>query len=78
MPYKDRIITPIVKRYLKSFPVLGLTGPRQSGKSTLLQHILKNYQYVSFDDFRVRDYFDSDPVGFLDTYHERGIFDEAQ
>ncbi len=46
----NRAAEPTLHRYLSNFPAVGITGPRQSGKSTLLQHYLPNYQYVSFDD----------------------------
>jgi predicted AAA+ superfamily ATPase len=54
-------------------------GPRQSGKSTLLQHVLgKEYQYVTFDDPTNVRLFAEDPEGFLDSYPNKVIFDEAQ
>ena len=40
MSYQRRMVETTLKNYLQYFPVVGLTGPRQSGKSTLLQHIL--------------------------------------
>lgn len=50
MLYKNRVAEKSVKRFLKNFPVVGITGPRQSGKSTMLKHLLPDYQYVTFDD----------------------------
>ena len=48
--------------YLKYFPVVAVTGPRQSGKSTMLKNLLgSEYQYVTFDDFQVRELFYEDP-----------------
>lgn len=76
--YHVRQIEPIVDKYLKAFPVLGLTGPRQSGKSTLLQHLLKNYTYVSFDDYKMRNFIHEDPEGFMKRFSDKVIFDEAQ
>ena len=68
-----------VKEYLSAFPVIGVAGPRQSGKSTLLKNLLKDsFQYVSFDDFRNRQLFHEDPVRFMKTWPDYIIFDEAQ
>src|SRR5262249_54333295 len=56
-----------------------LTGPRQAGKSTLLQHTLKNgYTYVTFDDILLRNLAESDPTLFLNTYEPPLILDEIQ
>src|SRR3989304_4397471 len=79
MPYKQRILEKTVVRYLKLFPVVGVTGPRQSGKSTMLKHVLgEKYDYVTFDDLRNVDRFHTDPEGFLRSYPDRVIFDEVQ
>ena len=40
MHYQTRVLAHSIKHCLETFSVLGLTGPRQSGKSTLLQHLL--------------------------------------
>jgi predicted AAA+ superfamily ATPase len=60
------------------FPVVTLTGPRQSGKSTLLKHTFPDYQYVSLEDLDLRELATSDPRGFLASYPRRVIIDEAQ
>ena len=79
MPYIHRVIEKTVTTYLKLFPVVGLTGPRQSGKSTMLKQLLgKRYRYVSFDDLNVVDRFHTDPAAFMGTYDEKVIFDEVQ
>lgn len=64
--------------YLQHFSAVGLTGPRQSGKSTLLRHQLHDYTYVTFDDFRVVSLFHEDPQRFLSIYNNKIIFDEVQ
>ena len=77
--YRPRLLEEKLRRYLKAFPVVGITGPRQSGKSTLLLHLLKGeYTYVSFDDYRMVDRYQADPIGFFNTYSDRVIFDEVQ
>jgi predicted AAA+ superfamily ATPase len=78
MHYKHRVAEASLRRYLKVFPVVGLTGPRQSGKSTLLRHLLPDYAYVTFDDPKHVSSFMEDAVGFLKIYSEHVIFDEVQ
>lgn len=60
------------------FPIVTLTGPRQSGKSTLLRHDFPDYTYLSLEDPDMRDFALSDPRGFLKQYPNRAIFDEIQ
>ncbi|MCL2601326.1 MAG: ATP-binding protein [Treponema sp.] len=61
------------------FPAVFLTGPRQSGKSTLLKQLFgKNYDYVSLEEKDTRDFAILDPRGFLDSYKGNVIIDEAQ
>lgn len=60
------------------FPIVTLTGPRQSGKSTLLRHDFPDYTYLSLEDPDMRDFALSDPRGFLKQYPNHAIFDEIQ
>lgn len=77
--YIPRYLEQTVQRYSKIFPVVYLMGPRQSGKSTLLQHMLSNkYKYVSFDDDVTRQLFIDDPKAFMTNHNDHVIFDEAQ
>lgn len=76
--YLKRATTKTLERYLKAFPVVGITGPRQSGKTTLLQHCLPHYQYVTFDHDLNIAMFEEDPTGFLSQYSHHVIFDEVQ
>lgn len=78
MAYTHRVAEDSLRRYLKVFPVVGLTGPRQSGKSTLLRHTLPNYTYVTFDDTKNILAFTDDPQGFLKKNSHHIIFDEVQ
>ena len=73
-----RNITPYIERLTAKFPVLAITGPRQSGKTTLLKHLFKEYQYVSLENPESRAFAQEDPKGFLETYPEKVIFDEVQ
>lgn len=76
--YIKRVITDQLIELLNIFPAIAVTGPRQAGKSTLLQHTLPNYTYVTFDDFRARAFIEEDPAGFIEKYNTNVIFDEAQ
>ncbi len=67
-----------LRELLPKYPILALTGPRQSGKTTLLQKIFPDYQYLSLEDTDIRSFAENDPIGFLKKYPERIIFDEAQ
>ena len=78
MNYTHRVAESTLQRYLKVFPVVGLTGPRQSGKSTLLRFSLPDYTYVTFDDPKNILSFSDDPEGFLKRYTKRVNFDEVQ
>lgn len=60
------------------FPVVSVTGPRQSGKSTLIKHVFPSYAYISFEDPATRELFEADPYTFLEHYSQHVIFDEAQ
>lgn len=77
-PYIHRLIEKTLQEYLDFFSVLGLMGPRQAGKSSLLKKILPHYQYITFDDAIVRQRFYDDPKAFMTLYHNKVIFDEAQ
>lgn len=78
MSYQSRILESSIKEYLHLFPALGITGPRQSGKSTLLKHLMPDYQYVTFDDPQMQAFLLEDPQKFIQAYSEKVIFDEVQ
>lgn len=73
-----RRITQAIDRLIQKYPLIGITGPRQAGKTTLLMHLFPDYQYVSLENPDNREYAQKDPNGFLETYSERVIFDEVQ
>lgn len=60
------------------YPIVTLTGPRQSGKSTLLRATFPDYEYVSLENTESRLFAQNDPKGFLATYPDKTIIDEAQ
>jgi predicted AAA+ superfamily ATPase len=62
----------------KKFPVLTITGPRQSGKTTLIKSAFPDKDYVSLEDLDMREFAINDPRTFLNTYKNGAIIDEAQ
>jgi predicted AAA+ superfamily ATPase len=64
--------------YLKKYPILALTGPRQSGKTTFLREQFPNYTYINLENPDIRNYAISDPNGFLAEHKCFVIFDEVQ
>jgi hypothetical protein len=62
----------------QKYPVLTLTGPRQSGKTTLARYAFKNYEYLSLEDPDNARLAKEDPRGFLDRHPDNLIIDEAQ
>jgi len=73
-----RQIAPIIETQKSKFPVLAVTGPRQSGKTTLLKELFHDYRYVSLEDPNIRSFAKDDPIGFLNQYDNKVIFDEVQ
>ena len=63
---------------LRYFPVLTLTGPRQSGKTTLCRNIFSTMPYANLEDISVLDEIRSDTKAFLNKYPNGVIIDEAQ
>jgi predicted AAA+ superfamily ATPase len=66
------------KELAEKYPIVTLTGPRQSGKTTLARTIFSDYQYLSLEDPDIRLYASEDPRGFLQEYPDRIILDEIQ
>lgn len=73
-----REIVTAMRQLGDKFPVVVLTGPRQSGKTTLLKAMFYDYRYVSLEDPDMRIFAESDPRGFLKQYDKYIIFDEIQ
>lgn len=74
----NRHIYKAIREYQGKYPILVLTGPRQSGKTTLLKKLFPDYRYVSLENPDVRDFALKDPNGFLAEYNDQMIFDEVQ
>ena len=67
-----------LKSMAEKFPVLVLTGPRQSGKTTLAKLTFPGYRYVSLENPQNLQFALSDPTGFLAIYDQHCIIDEVQ
>lgn len=78
MEYIYRKITPAVERGAKYYPVVVITGPRQSGKSTLCRHIFNDYSKYNLEDIALRESIRLDPKAFLKDCGEKVIIDEVQ
>ena len=77
--YIQRSLEPVLKRSVREFPVVIVTGPRQSGKTTLLKHLFsKDFVYVSLEPPDIRAAAVEDPRGFLAMYPSPCIMDEIQ
>jgi predicted AAA+ superfamily ATPase len=66
------------KELAKGYPVVALTGPRQSGKTTLARSAFPEKKYVSLEDPDNLEFALSDPRGFLSRLPDGGILDEVQ
>lgn len=62
----------------REYPVVAVTGPRQSGKTTLVRKVFPDKPYVSLEELDERQFAADDPRGFLGRYPDGAIFDEVQ
>lgn len=68
-----------IKALVKVFPVISLTGPRQSGKTTIVRALFPEYAYANLENIDEREAAEEDPVRFLRMHARTGlIIDEAQ
>lgn len=78
MSYIYREITPRIIESNKYYPVITITGPRQSGKSTLCRHLFPDYKYINLERIATRSLAINDPESFLDSLGDKVIIDEVQ
>lgn len=78
MNFYQRQMQPLLQNLIQQFPTILVTGPRQVGKSTLLQHIGEDYQYVTFDNPLLLNQARNDPTLFMLNHSGKLILDEVQ
>ena len=73
----QRLLKPKLLELATYYPVTVITGPRQSGKTTLSREAFPDKSYVSLEPIDMRSYALEDPRGFLDEYQNGAIIDEV-
>jgi hypothetical protein len=76
--YIPRRLESVIKEAAQYFSVISVTGPRQSGKSTMLKHLFPELPRYSMKDLHVRAFAEQDPVAFLNQHKEGMFIDEVQ
>ncbi len=76
--YYPRAVTDNALRLFRQYPVVTITGPRQSGKTTLCKKIFKDLAYVSLEDITNRSFAENDPLQFLNKFSKGAVIDEIQ
>lgn len=75
----NRKLAIAINEAMKYYPVITVTGPRQSGKTTLLRHIFSDMTYYSLENIDIRSMATNDPRAFLASGNKHGmILDEIQ
>jgi len=74
----QRALEPVLRRAAEQYPIVTLTGPRQSGKTTLARAAFPNHAYASLEDPDQRAFAVADPRGFLGQFRDPVILDEVQ
>lgn len=73
----DRELATVIKEAAKYFSVITVTGPRQSGKTTLLQNIFNELPYFSLENLDIQNFAINDPIAFLNQHPDGMILDEV-
>lgn len=78
--YLPRSLELVIREVRKTFPAIVITGPRQAGKSTLLQHVISasSASYISLEDPGLRALIMEDPLSFLSRQKKPVVLDEIQ
>lgn len=75
--YIHRELSAVIEEAYRYFSVITVTGPRQSGKTTLLRNLFSYLPYYSLENLDVRSFAENDPVAFLNQHTEGMILDEV-
>lgn len=78
MTYINRQIGGLIAELSAQYPVIVVTGPRQSGKTTLCRHIFSTFDYFNLEEPSIREIIAADPKGFLQSISGNAIIDEVQ
>ena len=78
MTYINRVIQPVLSELAEKYPVVTVTGPRQSGKTTLCRFLFEDKPYTNLESPDIRQFAMDDPRGFLSQYPDGVILDEIQ
>jgi len=73
-----RTLEPYLRKLAQDYPIVTVTGPRQSGKTTLSRAVFPDKPYVNLEAPDIREFARRDPRGFLAGYPDGAIFDEIQ
>jgi predicted AAA+ superfamily ATPase len=73
---RNALIT--LQALVEGYPVVAVTGPRQSGKTTLVQAAFPDRPYANLEDLEIREHATSDPKGFLASFPDGAVLDEVQ
>ncbi|NOX42625.1 MAG: AAA family ATPase [Gammaproteobacteria bacterium] len=74
----EREIAPSLKQISQSFPILVLVGPRQVGKTSLIERIFSEYTHVSLDVGSYAEMAETQPEAFLNQFNPPVVIDEIQ
>ena len=78
MPVIDRNLAEPLRDRMRHYPVVTVTGPRQSGKTTLCRAVCSDRPFVTLEGMDMRAYAREDPRGFLHEFREGAVIDEVQ
>lgn len=76
--YIERLLKAHIVNAATKFPIIFISGPRQSGKTTLAKATFPDYAYINFELLEYRSFAEKDPHGFLEQFQGGVILDEVQ